>query len=479
MKHAWKIWAVILLLMLSPLGAQEIRPWDQNPRYWQYRGQPVLLLGASDDDNLFQWPDHQLKQHLDQLAQAGVNYVRNTMSDRRDRGWEVYPFRKLPRGKYDLEQFNPEYWRRLERFLLWTQQRRIVVQIEIWDRFDYSRKPWIVHPYNPANNINYTSAQSGLVLRYPKHPGANEQPFFFTTAQQQNNRIVLRYQQRFVDRLLDHTLKYDHVLYCVDNETSGDPRWGEYWAQYVRHRAAQRGRRVYVTQMWDAWDLRHPQHRNTLDHPELYAFVEVSQNNHQRGQTHWDRLLWVRQYLASRPRPTNSVKIYGADGNKFGHTNRDAVERFWRLLLAGAAAVRFHRPPAGLGASQLARINIQAARKVHRLVPFWNLRPALQLLKQREPNEAYAAAWPGKAVVIYFPQAGEVLLDLRHAQGKWKIFWMDLSRSRWAKEASLKGGEWARLAPPGPGGFVAVVAAPLRTSKRSDPTDDDASEAER
>jgi len=33
---------------------QRIKPWGANPRYWQYKGRPVLLLGGSREDNLFQ-----------------------------------------------------------------------------------------------------------------------------------------------------------------------------------------------------------------------------------------------------------------------------------------------------------------------------------------------------------------------------------------------------------------------------------------
>ena len=34
-------------------------------------------------------------------------------------------------------------------------------------------------------------------------------------------------------------------------------------------------------------------------------------------------------------------QTYGADGNKFGHTSQDGVERFYRHLLAGFASARF------------------------------------------------------------------------------------------------------------------------------------------
>lgn len=75
---------------------------------------------------------------LDRIAAAGGNVVRNTMSDRQDAGFEVYPFLRLESGKYDLTQWNPEYWERFERFLAETDRRGIFLQIEIWDRFDYA-----------------------------------------------------------------------------------------------------------------------------------------------------------------------------------------------------------------------------------------------------------------------------------------------------------------------------------------------------
>ncbi len=60
------------------------------------------------------------------------------MSDRQDKGFELYPFMHLETGKYDLNQWNDEYWKRFDYFLKETKKRDIIVQIEIWDRFDYS-----------------------------------------------------------------------------------------------------------------------------------------------------------------------------------------------------------------------------------------------------------------------------------------------------------------------------------------------------
>ena len=126
-----------------------------------------MLLGASSDDNLFQWPAAMLLPHLDSMQSVGANYVRNTMSDRVDAGFELYPYHRSGNGKYDLNLWNEAYWERFDFFLKETARRDIIVQIEVWDRFDYSRNHWPPHPYNPGNNINYTAEESGLAAVYP------------------------------------------------------------------------------------------------------------------------------------------------------------------------------------------------------------------------------------------------------------------------------------------------------------------------
>jgi hypothetical protein len=434
---------------------QRIRPWPRNTFYWEYQGAPTLLLGGSDDDNLFQWPAEELRPQLDKLKRAGGNYLRNTMSDRPDRRWEVYPFLKLADGKYDLERWNPEYWDRFERFLRWTGEREIIVQIEIWDRFDYSREHWPAHPYNPKNNVNYTYEQSGFAPEYPDHPGRNRQPFFFTTPGQRDNRVVLKHQQRFVDRMLSISLKHGHVLYCMDNETSGEPEWGRYWAKYVKAAAAKAGVPGFVTEMWDAHDLKAEQHRRTFDHPELYDFVDISQNNHISGEKHWINALWVREYLSARPRPINTVKTYGATGNKFGHTDQDGLERFWRHILCGVAAARFHRPDSGLGLNAKAEAALRAARKMETLVKAWELAPQAAPLRTRDGSAAYAAAARDQAYVVYFPMGGTVQVDA--APGKYAARWINASTGEWGPSARVAVQDRLELTAPGPGHWVAVL----------------------
>lgn len=449
---------VFALFSMGLNNAEEnrIKPWSENPWYWQYKNKPVMLLGASSDDNLFQWPAEMLIPHLDSMKAVGANYVRNTMSDRQDRGFELYPFTKLENGKYDLDNLNDDYYNRFDFFLKETEKRDIIVQIEVWDRFDYARENWIPHPFNPKNNVNYTAEESGLDLEYPDHPGQNKQPFFFTTPKQQNNELLLKYQKSRVDKMLEISLKYDHVLYCMDNETSADEEWGIFWADFIKNKSKKAGKEICITEMWDAWDLTSDQHKRTFDHPERYNFCDVSQNNQKKGQEHWDNFQWVRKYISSQPRPLNTVKTYGADGGTHGNT-KDGIERWWRHVLGGAASARFHRPPSGLGLSPLSMNCVKVAREVEGSAKFWALKAGNDLLSNREENEAYLTSKPGEIYVVFFTDGGEVDLDLTGFDKQFKIKWFDIRKSGLINDSKFSGGKIVNLNAPGKLEWVALI----------------------
>jgi hypothetical protein len=467
---------LVFICSVTGLAAEPaLRPWTKNPWYWSYHGEPVLLLGGSDDDNLFQWPEQELLAQLDRLVDAGGNLIRNTMSSRKDRGFEVFPFKQLQGGQadgqYDLNQWNDEYWMRFERMLRETAKRRIIVQIEIWDPWDYTDPGgdhWYLHPYNPRNNINYTHKESGLAERYPEPAYRQKQPFFFTTPGQENNLLVLPFQQRFVDKILDYTLGYDHVLYCMDNETRAEEEWSHYWATYVKRRAERESRIIFVTEMWGDKDITAVSHRRTFDHPELYDFVEVSQNNTRSNQVHWDQFLGVRDYLSKQPRPINSIKTYGATGHKWSGTDQDGIERFWRHLLAGAAAIRFHRPDAGLGLHDKVVASIRGARKLESQIPLWTLEPANDLISDRKPNDAYLSADMGRAFALYLPAGGRVRVDFSGVNEPLVVRWIDISTGEWSSEHHVSGGGKVFLTSPGRGNWAAAIT--VRNPARMDAT---------
>ncbi|MBD3628223.1 hypothetical protein [Cyclobacterium sp.] len=431
-----------------------IRPWSENPAYWEYKGEPVLLLGATDNDNLFQQPN--LKSHLDSLHDIGGNYIRNTMSDR-DPG-DLKAFATNDEEKFDLNLWNEAYWLKFDSLLHWTAQRDIIVQIEIWDRFDHSRQEWLSDPYHPANNINYTYEEVQLDSLYPNHPGANEQPFFYTVPALDDNSLLLDYQQSFVRKLLSHALEYDHVLYCIDNETKGEDEWAVYWADFIKKEAGDK--EIMLTQMWDDWDIKSDMHKRTLDHPERYDYIDMSQNSHNTGQLNWDNARFIFDYIQSNPRPVNSTKIYGSKTSPWtnrGIDDKHAVETFFRNIIGGFASSRFHRPPAGLGLSNPSIHALMAVRKLEEKIKFWEIEPHMDLLSGREVNEAYCAIKKGEKYLVYFPQEGEVTLDLSSLAGNASLQWLSIVDAKWLETSEIEGGGTIQLSSPVSTGSIAVL----------------------
>ncbi len=425
---------------------------QQYPFHWEYNDQPVMLIGGSVEDNLFQIPD--LEDHLRLLASVGGNYVRCTMSSR-DPG-DVWPFEKTADGLYDLDQPSAEFWGRFQKFLALTRELDIIAQIEVWATFDFYRDCWDANPFNPKNNINYTADESKLPLEVTTHPVRTENPFFWSIPAEHHNTVVLKYQQAFVDELLKYALDAPNILYCMDNETSVTPEWGAYWSNYIKSNAGDR--HVETTEMWDAHDLSHEQHSNTFEHPETYSFVDVSQNNHQVGQVHWDNAQLMRQRIAStKIRPLNNVKIYGADTGRYG-TTADGIDRLWRNIFGKMASARFHRPDAGIGLSAPAQTHLRAARMLLDAIDVFPCQPHNDLLSERADDGAYCMAEPGKVIAVYFPRPGGVMVDTR-SMSTLSLRWLNIQTGEWSVAETMLPNPHVQLETPYEGRQVAVLTS--------------------
>lgn len=429
---------------------EHIKISTKYPGYWEYDGKPVVLLGGSKEDNLFQIPD--IEEHLKLLKSVGGNYVRCTMSSR-DEG-DVWPHEKIG-DKYDLNKFSEEYWYRFKRFLDLTYSMDIILQIEVWDRFDFVRDPWQENSFNPKNNCNYTSEESKLKENIDTHPNKNESRFFFTIPEEDNNELVLKYQQAFVDKMLEYSLNYPNVLYCMDNETAAVEGWGRYWSQYIKKKAEEKGIIVHTTEMWDKWDLRDEQHNSTFDHPETYSFCDISQNNHNSGDEHWNGILYVRERIRNHIRPLNTVKIYGADTGRFG-TDKDAIERFWKNIMGGLAATRFHRPPSGLGLSAKAQTCIKSARMLLEQIDIFNMSPDNSLFIERSKDNSYCCSDGKSEAVVFFSDKGRAVLK---NIGFSNVRWLDIMQSSWLEDEAVKPGNEILLETPGEGFYIALLKA--------------------
>jgi hypothetical protein len=91
----------------------------------------------------------------------------------------------------------------------------------------------------------------------------------------------------------------------------------------------------------------------------------------------------------------------------------------------------------------------------------------MNLLSDRESNEAYLAAKPGESYALYFTNGGSVGLDLSDAPGIYDVTWISVSMGVTTQSSAagayrlmsktLQGGRIVTLSAPYKGGWVAAI----------------------
>jgi hypothetical protein len=467
----------------------------EHPWYFEYKGEPVLLLGGFEDDNPFQWTGDELTDALDVLASSGGNFLRNVLSYRDD--GDVPPFAEVEDGIYDLNELHEEFEERLITFLKETQKRDLVVQITFWDQFDHYGR-WSEVPWNPENNVNYSQAESSLPDEYDAEEG--EVSTFYNSVAEGND-CLLDYQEQYIESILDLTLPFGHVIYNIGNESRTPQSWERHWLEYVQSYAkeqlSQGTNRTHAHRHDDGTKIDggivnvtamriNPGESvsRALGNPALYSHVEISQNNQNAegavGQQHWDNIQSWRAEIHSQGavRPLSNEKIYGGIESEQGDhqkwaagTAHEAIARFWRNIIGGCATARFHRSDSGwgLGLRDVVQRQLESARMLLEEVDLIAATPANSLLRDRETehlaefaredDEAYCAANRDRGeYIVYFPSGGRVPFDAADTSGSFRVRWLDIDNSDWAGESSASAkNEQIELDTPSESGWIAVL----------------------
>lgn len=444
-------------------GGCIVLPSVENAWYWQIDGHPVMLLGANETDHTFLMPGR--AKYLQELQAAGGNLIRNTMSQREPEP-ENRPHLCLHDGRYDLSKWNPAYWDKLDSLLAECQTRKLVVALEVWDKFDYQKDYWLASAWRPRNNVNYALSESGLRDTYgptQRSPEKNElhmdNPFLLTLPGLDHNPLILEYQQAFVDKTLSVTLKYPNVLYFVGNEWKESPKWPVYWAKRIHRRAAAAGKDVPVSVMvWSSSKAFDPEIDFVLSRRDLFRFAGFRVGNPKipLGKGHYQRIMQVRSRVGQDgPRPLVDSKV--RTGNKtFFHPVRQA--RVWRGMMAGWSALSHHRvhnhptqgPSMDMGFTDVAKANLRALRSFSDKVQPWECTPSANLLEDCDADEAYLLANPGQAYGVYFVLQGDVGLELPGRDASYQLHWINIETGETvAVKEPVQGGGQLRLKTPG------------------------------
>ena len=503
MQKSFTIALFVILVFSACKNHEPIGISNQHPGYWEYKGQTVLLIGGWNhghnpflDHNTMDSTDKsteaQIISALDELQEAGGNLIRCVLDPGAGAGRLGFDFCAGSGELYDLSEMTGPYWDRLDLLFREAEKREIIIGMEIWDRFDWydfwgtgGFNNWENSPFNPKNNINYTTETSGLEETYMLAGGKPRNPFGFSTPGQlaydtadasgkKRHDLVRKYQEGFIDKLLSVTFKYGNVLYSANNEVRfQDPAWGEYWINYIRRKAEAQDRTVICTDMfWDLIDLPGPSDFDYLmENSDFYDYFDISQSClHKRqdseterdiGEQHWAKITYAANNAGSVNRLLHMNKIYGCNlkNDLWMGGDNNAIEDFWRSLFAGVAGVRFHRPPWGLGLSEKAKHSMKAVRFIEKRIKFWEVEPHQELLSGLQQDEAYLAAKPGEKYLLFFTDGGSAGLNLESYEGTlYELTWFDIDAGMESgAQEQIGGGAIVDINAPGDGHWVAII----------------------
>ncbi len=491
--NLFKLFSTCIILLLAVFQAfpeKPIMPYSKNPVYWEYKNKPVVLLGGSEHD--FQWENENttLKQHLNLLKKCGGNYIRCTLSSRKSTQeglkWDIlpYPYEKI-NGKYDLTRWNEIYWNRLYQFLHETHKRDIIVQLSLFDRWNESgnserdNNGWYHSPYNPNNNINYSWNDSPLLVK-------GQTKFYneFHYAAVKNDSLLLSFQQNFIKKVIDLVIDngFGNVLFQVDNDSGiGDESLepDPYWANFVRDYGKMKDEKFpvfvciqrrfhwpspYITDVFQDWE--NPEIKETILNP-AFDYCDISQNNGNTGQIHYDNALWFRSKVYEfGVRPINNIKCFylnwptGADFHtaRSAPSDAEALSKPWRLIFAGAAGIHFPdskqwKPgdiKEGFGLTPEGQFYLKGMRKFLGAVNIFKMQPDNELLKGRTDNEAYCLVQTGKQYAVFFTGEGDntVEINLETTSKRIELKWLNLSDNRWYHSKPAITNNQISLSPP-------------------------------
>jgi len=230
-----KIFATAFFVLLCSVASSQqratrsdepVRLHPKNPHYFLFRGNAVTFITSGEHYGAVLNTAFDYQRYLATLKSDGLNFtrlfggsyvevsgksfgiLRNDLAP--DPGRFIAPWarRDTPGyagggSKFDLDRWNPEYFRRFHDFLAGASDRAIVVEITLFSSH-YGEAQWNMSPFHPANNVNGTELADWKKLHTL------------------DNGKILGYQERYARKLVQEANEFDNVIFEIQNEPWSD-----------------------------------------------------------------------------------------------------------------------------------------------------------------------------------------------------------------------------------------------------------------
>ena len=205
------------------MGKDTIRRHPENSKIFQFRGKPVVLVCATEHYGSVMNRPFNFERYLADAKAKSQTLTRlftlfrelqdcvNPYSPCKPESPDyISPFKRIGPGnaldgqpKYDLGQWNPEFFDRLHRFLSMSGEYGIIVELVFFSNA-YTPQVWALNPLNAKNNVN----------------GLDDLNFYDFTSMR--DAKLFEWQCAYVQKMIEEVNKYDHIIYEICNEPGSE-----------------------------------------------------------------------------------------------------------------------------------------------------------------------------------------------------------------------------------------------------------------
>ena len=470
--------ALILIpsLHAQTISNEPIRLDPGNPHYFQYQGKTTALISSGEHYGSVINLDVDYHRYLESIQTAGFNYTRlfggsyievpaksfgiqrNDLAPAPIRLLTPWARSTTPGyagggNKFDLDHWDPAYFRRFHDFLEEARQRGIIVEISLFSA-QYNETQWNVSPFNAENNVNQTELSDWKKLNTP------------------DNGKILACQERYTRKLVHEANAFPNVLFEIQNEPWSD--------------------RPVLTDVVNPF-LFPParnQYPNSIDLPDSEALAFETRvaewitseestlpNKHLIAQNYSNFRLPVRALIRGvsivnfhYAYPEAAALNYGLNKalsyDETGFLGRDDasyIRQAWNFMLAGGSTFNGldysfspghedgsdSAPNGPGGGSPELRRQLKILHQFLDALPLADMTPDAQLVKQAQGVYTRALSSSNGEYAVYLDGSGPSQLTLNLPKGDYEARWIDVHTGNSAGTSTFThaGGDKSLAAP--------------------------------
>ncbi len=212
------VFAMVLVVGAAPAAVTPIRLHPTNPHYFEFRGQPTVLVTSGEHYGAVMNLDFDYVAYLNRLQAEGLNLTRtfsgqycepwgapwNTLNPPANRYIAPWARSTTPGyadggNKFDLNAWDAAYFSRLKDFVAQAGSRGIVVELVLFCAM-YDDNQWNISPMKSTNNVNGVGAI------------AWNKPYDLS------NAAITAVEDALVQKIITELNGYDNVYYELCNE---------------------------------------------------------------------------------------------------------------------------------------------------------------------------------------------------------------------------------------------------------------------